>query len=171
MESWMPYFVVVTTLAVVVQAVALVVLFLQLRRTAARVEQVVADINMRLTPILSRIQFLVEDVSPRISSIVSDAAEFTRLARGQAQKVDRVLTETMERLRFQLIHVDQILTGVMDAVEETGLRLRQTIWGPVVKASALIRGIQTGLEFYRVARHGRERREPPSEHQDQGMFI
>ena len=172
MESWMPFFVVVTALAVVLQAVVLIVLFLQLRRTAARVEQVVADLNSRLSPILAQVQTIVEDVSPRISSIVSDAAELTRLARGQAQKVDRVITETMERLRLQLIHVDQILTGAMEAVEETGSRLRQTMWGPVVKATALIRGIQTGIDFFRSTRRGGDHQaEQPSETQDEGMFI
>jgi hypothetical protein len=171
MESWMPYFVIVTALAVVLQAVVLIALFLQLRRTAARVEQTVTELNARLSPILSRVQLLVEDVSPRISGIVADASELTRLARGQAQKVDRILTETLERLRLQLIHVDQILTGTMEAVEEAGSRLRQTVWGPVVKATALVRGIQTGLEFFRSVRQGREPVEPPSDQQDEGMFI
>jgi hypothetical protein len=171
MESWMPYFVIVTALAVVLQAVVLIALFLQLRRTAARVEQTVTELNARLSPILSRVQLLVEDVSPRISGIVADASELTRLARGQAQKVDRVLNEALERLRLQLIHVDQILTGTMEAVEEAGSRLRQTVWGPVVKATALVRGIQTGLEFFRSIREKRETGEPPSEQQDEGMFI
>ena len=76
------------------------------------------------------------------------------MARGQAQKVDRILSETLERVRMQLIHIDQILTGAMEAVEEAGSRLRETIWGPVVKATALIRGIQAGLEFFRTARQG-----------------
>ena len=171
MESWMPFFVVVTALAVVLQAIVLVALFLQLRRTAARVEETIADINLRVTPILSRVQILVEDVSPRITGIVADASELTRLARGQAQKVDRILNETLERLRMQLIHVDQILTGAMEAVEEAGSKLRQTVWGPMVKATALVRGIQTGLEFFRSARQGREPIEPPSEQHDEGMFI
>src|SRR5216684_794184 len=117
MESWMPYFVVVTAVAVVFQAIVLVALFLQVRRTAARVQ------------------------------------------------------ETMERLRLQLIHVDQILTGAMEAVEEAGSRLRDTVWGPVVKASAIIRGIQTGLEFFRATRHGHQSAEQPAEQQDEGMFI
>jgi len=171
MESWMPYFVVVTAVAVVLQAIVLVALFLQLRRTAARVEETITDLNQRLTPVLSRLQLLVEDVSPRISGIIADASELTRLARGQAQKVDRVLTETIERLRLQLVHVDQILTGAMEAVEEAGSRLRETVWGPVVKATAIIRGIQTGLEFFRDARQGRRSAEQPSEQQDEGMFI
>jgi len=171
MESWLPYFVIVTAVAIVLQAVILVALFLQLRRTAARVEETIADFNTRVTPIISRVQIMVEDVTPRISGLVADASELTRLARGQAQKVDRILTETMERLRLQLIHVDQILTGAMEAVEETGSRLRETVWGPVVKASALIRGIQTGIEFFRAARQGRQSVEQPSEPQDEGMFI
>jgi hypothetical protein len=37
METWMPLFVVVTALAVVLQAIVLIALFIQLRRTAARV--------------------------------------------------------------------------------------------------------------------------------------
>jgi len=171
MESWMPYFVILTAIAVVIQAVVLVALFFQLLRTAKRVEETVADLNTRLTPILSRVQLLVEDVSPRISGVVADAAELSRLARGQAQKVDRVLTESLERLRMQLIHVDQILTGAMEAVEEAGSKLRQTVWGPMVKATALVRGIQTGLEFFRSVRSGREPVDPSSEQRDEGMFI
>jgi hypothetical protein len=172
MESWMPFFVIVTALAVVLQAVMLVILFFQLRRTAARVEEVVADLHVRVMPILSRVELLIEDVSPRITGIVSDASELTRLARGQAQKVDRVFSEMMERLRLQLIHVDQILTGTMETVEEAGSLLRQSIWRPVAKATAVIRGIQTGLEFFRSARRGVPP-EPPSEprQQDEGMFI
>ena len=38
MESWIPFFVVVTALAIVVQAVVLIALFVALRRTAAQVE-------------------------------------------------------------------------------------------------------------------------------------
>jgi hypothetical protein len=171
MESWMPYFVIVTALAVVLQAIVLIALFLQLRRTAARVEQTIAELNTRIAPILSRVQILVEDISPRITSIVEDASELTRMARGQAQKVDRILSETLERLRMQLIHIDQILTGAMETVEEAGSRLRETVWGPVVKATAMIRGIQAGLEFFRTARHGRDPVEPSTEQQDEGMFI
>lgn len=171
MESWMPFFVMVTTLALVMQAIIALFFFLHLRRTAARIEKTVAEINSRLMPLISRVQILVEDISPHIIEIVTDASEITYLARGQAQKVDRILSETLERLRMQLIHVDQILTGAMEAVEEAGSRVRQTVWGPMVKATALIRGIQAGIDFFRTVRQKRDRRETPGEHQDEGMFI
>lgn len=171
MESWMPFFVVVTALAVVLQAIVLIVLFIQLRRTAARVEQTVTDLNIKLTPLISRVQILVDDISPRISGIIADASEITRMARGEAQKVDRILSEALERLRMQLIHVDHILTGAMEAVEEAGSHLRQAVWGPVVKATALIRGVQAGIDFFRTVRQRRDPVEAPAEQQDEGMFI
>ena len=174
MESWMPFFVVVTALAVVLQAIILIALFIQLRRTAARVEQTVTDLNTKLNPLVTRVQFLVEDISPRITGIVADASEVARLARSEAQKVDRILSEALERLRMQLIHVDHILTGAMEAVEEAGTHLRQTIWGPVVKATAMIRGVQAGIDFFRNSRQRRgpiDHVEVSPEQQDEGMFI
>ena len=172
--NWLPFFVVVTALAMVVQAIVLIALFVQLRRTAARVEQIVTDLNTKLTPLISRVQFMVEEISPRITGIVADASEITRLARGEAQKVDRILSEALERLRMQLIHADHILTGAMEAVEEAGSRLRQSVWGPVVRATAIIRGVQAGIDFFRSNRQRRrplDRMEPSAEQQDEGMFI
>jgi len=171
MESWIPFFVVVTALAIVVQAVILIALFVQLRRTAARVEQTIGDLNAKLGPILSRVQVLVEEVTPRIDGIVADASELTRLVRVQAQKVDRVVSESLERLRMQLIHVDQILTGAMEAMEEAGSRLRHSVWAPVIKATALLRGVQAGIDFFRTVRQRRDHVEAPAEQQDEGMFI
>jgi hypothetical protein len=171
MESWMPFFVVVTALAVLLQAIVIIAIFIQLRRTTARVERTLADFNTKVMPLVSRVQLLVEDISPRISGIVADASEITRLARGEAQKVDRIVSETLERLRMQLIHVDHILTGAMEAVEEAGSHLRQTVWGPVVKATALIRGVQAGIDFFRTVRQRRDPVEPPAEQPDEGMFI
>jgi hypothetical protein len=171
MQSWIPLFVVVTTLAVVVQAIVLVALFLQLRRTAARVEQTVADLNTKVGPLISRVQIMVDDISPRISGIVADASEITRLARGEAQRVDRIINEALERLRMQLIHVDHVLTGAIETVEDAGSHLRKTIWGPVVKATAVIRGVQAGIDFFRNVRQGRDPVEPSAEQQDEGMFI
>jgi len=40
------------------------------------------------------------------------------MARSQAQKLDRVLSETIERFRLQLIHVDRILTGATETLEK-----------------------------------------------------
>jgi hypothetical protein len=158
METWLPIFVGMTALAFVLQAIALLGIFLQIRKTAKRADEIASDLHSRLNPILARLQVSLEDLTPRITSIASDAAEMSRLARSQAQKLDRIITETLEILREQLIHLDQILTGAVEKVEEAGARLRETVWGPVEKASAVIRGIQAGIAFLRSS----QRRKPAS---------
>ena len=171
METWLAVFVVVAAVAIVIQAIVLIALFVQMKRTAARVEQTVADFNTKVTPLVSRVQILVDELSPRLTGIVVDASEITRLARGEAQKLDRILSEALERLRMQIIHVDHILTGAMEAVEEAGSHLRNTVWAPVVKATALLRGVQAGLDFLRHARRRDGGPVEPAEQQDEGMFI
>ena len=169
MDVWLKLFIAVTALAVVSQAVILLVLYLQFRQMSERMTRIATDLHTRVTPILSRLQVLVDDVQPRITSMVADAAEITHLARTQAQKVDRVFTEAADRLRMQLIHLDRIATGALEAIEEAGTKFRRTLWGPVQQASAFIKGVKTGLEFFRSRRRPGEAR--GDSQQDEGLFI
>ncbi len=168
MPSWLAFFVVVTAVAVVLQMGILLGLYLQFRRMNEHTTRIATDLHARITPILSRLQVLMEDAQPRITSMLSDAAEITHVARGQAQKVDRVFTEAADRLRVQLIRADRILTGALEAIEESGSKLRRTLWGPVHEASAFIKGVKTGLDFFRSRRRPGDQ---GGESQDEGLFI
>ena len=169
MPNWvMPLFVIVASISLFVQMLIFGAMFLEFRRINRRLEGIVDDLQKRINPVISRLQMLVEEAQPRISSMISDAAEITHVARSQVQRVDRMVTEAVDRLRMQLVHADQILTGAMETVEETGSRIRSTVWRPVQSVTALVRGIQTGLEFYR----GRRRQaDGPNEQQDEELFI
>jgi len=109
--------------------------------------------------------------------MVNDASHMVYLARGQAQKVDRVFTEAADRLRGQLMHADRILTGTLEAVEEAGSQVKHSFWLPVQKASALVQGIKVGLDLLRSRRRGsdgradRRRGDEPREAQEEELFI
>ena len=101
--------------------------------------------------------------------MVSDAAHIVYLARGQAQKVDRVFTDAADRLRGPLVLADRILTGTLEAVETAGSAFKRGFWRPVQKASALITGIKVGLDLLRS-----RRAEPVGEEgleQEEELFI
>lgn len=169
MASWvMPLFVIVAAVSLFIQMLIFGAMFLTIRRLSKRMEDIADDLQRRINPVISRLQMLVEEAQPRISGMISDAAEITHVARNQVQRVDRMVTEAVDRLRMQLVHADQILTGALETVEETGTRIRSTVWRPVQSFSALVRGIQTGLEFYR----GRRRQaDGVTEQQDEELFI
>jgi methyl-accepting chemotaxis protein len=168
MASWvMPLFVIVAAVSLFVQMLIFGAMFLTIRRVSRRMEEIADDLQRRINPVISRLQMIVEEAQPRISSMISDAAEITHVARGQVQRVDRMVTEAVDRLRMQLVHADQILTGALETVEETGARIRSSVWRPVQSVTALVRGIQTGLEFYR----GRRRQADGVTEQDEELFI
>jgi hypothetical protein len=172
MESWMPFFVGVTALAVVIQTVIIVAIYFFVRNLDRRAEETTREIRSRVAPILGRVQMILDDVHPQITNVVADAAQITRLARTQVQQADRVVGEAIDRLRLQLAHTDQILTGALETVEEAGATVRRAILGPVQSVTAIVRGIQTGLDFFRSG-NNRRRTDAPvtAETQDESLFI
>ena len=169
METWVAVFVIVAAVAILLQAAILVGMFLQMRRTMDRMERFTAELELRLTPILSRVQLLLDDTQPRISEMVADAAHVVYLARGQAQKVDRLFTDASDRVRGQLVRADRILTGALEAVEDAGVKFNNSIWKPMHKASALVQGIKVGLDLLR-SRRGRHNSDPSVEREEE-LFI
>ncbi|MGA9593251.1 MAG: hypothetical protein WBS18_09150, partial [Candidatus Acidiferrales bacterium] len=110
MSGWVEAFIVVATIAIVLQMAILLAMFLEVKKSLAEFTRLANDFHGRFDPILMRINRILEDSEDRISSVMTDASEITRLARGQAQKVDRVVTDVVDRLRVQVIRADVILT-------------------------------------------------------------
>jgi hypothetical protein len=169
MQNWVGVLVAVT---LVLQVGILCALFVTTRRTMQKLDKTVTDLNDRAGPILTRVQILLDDTQPKISAMVSDAAHIVYLARGQAQKADRVLTDAADRFRGQLLHLDRILTGTMEAVEDAGAQFKSNFWRPVQKASALVQGIKVGLDLLRSRRAPATRRgDDERTEQEEELFI
>ncbi|HVA72301.1 MAG TPA: hypothetical protein VNF02_04245 [Candidatus Limnocylindrales bacterium] len=166
-NGWMIAFFVVGTIALVLQMLILAAIFFQFKQTSRELRRVINEMQQKVSPILFRINRVLENSEDKVSSIVTDAAEMTRLARGQAQKIDRVVTEALERTRAQIIRADAILTGTLESLEDAGVAMRRSVIGPLQQASAVLKGIRTGIEFIRGQRGARGN----AANQDDELFI
>jgi hypothetical protein len=173
MQFWLEFFSIVSAVALVVQVSILAALFFEVKRTMAKVNKVADDMNTRVSPMVTRMQLLLDDTQPKITSMVNDASHVVYLARGQAQKVDRLVTDASDRLRGQLVHADRILTGALEAVEDVGIQMRRSVLGPVKQASALLTGLKVGLDMLRNRRAaaGTVPPDEPQEQQEEELFI
>jgi len=171
MTGWVQAFIIIAAVAIVVQMAVLVAMFLQLKMSMQEFTRIANDLQGRVDPILLRVNRILEDSEERISSVMGDTAEITRIARGQAQKVDRVVTEGLERLRVQVIRADQILTGALEVVDEAGTKFRNTLWGPIRQASAVMKGIKVGLDMLRRHQNNKPESDADSVSQDEELFI
>ncbi len=168
MQTWVAWFVVIAAVAIVLQMVVLLLLYLQLRSTLTALVRILGDFEARVSPILTRVGRLLEDSQGRLTTLVVDTSEIVALARQQAQRFDRVLGEAADRLRLQIIRADQVVSGALDTVEDAGGKFRKAVVGPVQSAVALVEGIKTGIDFFRGHRRAPER---ARETQDEGLFI
>ena len=64
METWVVVSVVIVAVAIVFQAAMLAMMFVQMRKTAERVERLTNDLQSRVSPILTRVQILLDDTQP-----------------------------------------------------------------------------------------------------------
>jgi hypothetical protein len=172
MQFWLEVFSIVSAIALVVQVSILAALFFEVKRTMAKVNKVSDDLSTRVSPMVTRMQLLLDDTQPKITSMVNDASHVVYLARGQAQKVDRLVTDASDRLRGQLVHADRILTGALEAVEDAGIQMRRSVLGPVKQASALLTGLKVGLDMLRNRRAAATvPPDEPLEQQEEELFI
>jgi hypothetical protein len=173
METWFVVLSIVSTVALIIQVSILAALFFGVKRTMEKVNRVTDDINARVSPMITRTQLLLDETQPKIIAMVNDASHVVYLARGQAQKVDRVMTDAADRLRGQVVHADRILTNTLEAVEDAGIQLRKSVLQPVKKASALLAGIKVGLDILRSrgAAAANSKPDDPLEQQEEELFI
>jgi DNA polymerase III psi subunit len=169
MNVWVEAFIVIAAVAIVIQMAILLGMFIQMKTAVDRFTVIANDVKVRVDPILLRVNRILEDSEDKIASITGDTAEITRLARGQAQRIDRVVTDSLERLRVQVIRADQILTGALEVIEDTGTKVRKTLWAPVQQVSAVLKGVKVGIDVLRGAQ-GR-RAESDGATQDEELFI
>lgn len=170
MQTAIEIFSIIAAVALVVQVGILTALFLQLKRTTESINKTVNDLNARVGPILTRTQLLLDDTQPKIANLVEDASQIVYMARGQAQKMDRLMTEATDRMRGQLVRADRILTGTLEAVEDAGFSMKKNFMGPVQKASAIVQGIKIGLDVLRSRRGHRTSVRETVEQEDE-LFI
>jgi len=168
MPVWVEVFIAVAAVAIVIQTVVIVSTLLFLRPAVSRFTQIASDLHGKISPILTVANRIVADSEDRIKSIMADTAEIAHTARGEAQKVDRVVTEALEKLRLQIIRADQIITGALESIEEAGTKVRRSVLAPVNQLSALLKGLKVGLDVIRGARRSNPDGGVP---QDEELFI
>ena len=169
MENWVGFFVIVASIAILMQAVILAGMFFAMKKTSEHMIRVSSEINTKLLPVLEKTNFLLEDSRQRFSSVVADTAEIVHIARNQANRFDRVLGEGMELLRGQVIRADQVITGVLESLEEAHTQVRKSVTGPVSQVAAVLRGLKAGFDIFTNARSGRAEGQRASSEEE--LFI
>src|SRR5437667_6758442 len=167
MENLLIVFIVVTALAVVVQAGILAGMYFAMRKTSAKVESLAEEVKTKVLPTAELAHAMMEELRPKIENVVDNVSVSTTILRTQMERVDATLTDIIDRTRLQVIRADEFVNSTMDKLEETREAVQRTVVSPVRHISGLVHGVTTGLEALFSRRRARSSVNPA---QDE-MFI
>jgi hypothetical protein len=156
MDKLVPLFIILTALAVMIQAGILVALYVAVRKTSGRVEALATEVTTKALPTMETAQAMLVELRPRVQDIVVNVEQSARTARAQMERLDATVTDIVDRTRLQVIRADELVNRTLDRVEETSDMVHRTVVSPIRQLSGLMQGLSAGLEFFL----GRKRRQP-----------
>jgi hypothetical protein len=149
-------FIVLTAVAVLIQAGIMVALYLAVLKTTARMESMTLEMKNKAIPALETTHSMLVQLRPRIETMAVNLSESTTLVRSQIGRIDATLSDALDRTRLQVIRADELLNRTMDKVEETSEVVHKTVVSPLRQVSGLMSAISTGVEVFL----GQKRRQP-----------
>jgi hypothetical protein len=173
MDKLTPVFILLTGLAVMLQAGILLAMYLAMRKSTALMEALATEVKTKVVPTVEQAEAMLTEISPKLQVIADNLQESTTILLDQVQRVDATVKDVVDRSRLQIIRADELFTRTLDRVEQTTDMVHNTVISPVRRISGLMQGLTVGLEFLFGGRtrkngNGREERRPVP--QDE-MFI
>ena len=155
MENLTPLFIALTGIAVLLQAVVLVAIFVVLKKTSAKMEALAEEVKVKALPTIAQAEAMLTEIRPRVEAIAEQVQDSTAMVRDQVERVDAAVNDVVDRARLQIIRADELFTRTLDRVERTSDIVHKTVISPVRQISGLMQGVTVGLEFLFGGRGGR----------------
>lgn len=167
-ETLFLIFIIIAAAGLALQGLAMFGLYKVVERMHGEVSSLRAEVSSHIDPLADSLVEIVADSRDPLRSITADLAEVTRVLRERTGSVDQVIDDLLDRFRLQVIRVDQTITDVLEKVDRTTTVVQRNIIAPVSEASAVLKGVQAGLDFFLSRRRQAYTSDVP---QDEQMFI
>jgi len=141
-------FVVVTALAVVLQAGILMAMAIGARKTQERALAIVEELRTSIGPVLANTRDLLEDVAPRVKRITANLEETSEALRAQSNHLAAVTDDVLRRSQRHIAHADLIAGAALDTVDETRASLSRLVAMPLQWVTAIANGLRVGVETF-----------------------
>ena len=138
---------ILVAIAVLMQASAMLGIWLAIRKIPGQIESVRTDVKQRLEPLTQSAVEIVNASREPLQTITSNLADISRILRERTADADLVAAELLEKSRSQIIRVDRMVNDLVERVESTADSVQKGVLGPIQEVSAVVKGVRSGLEF------------------------
>jgi hypothetical protein len=163
-------FVVITGLAVSLQAILLLIIFITLRKATGIIRDEAENLHSSLMPVLydtrdtlasaretlvstqeflTNAQGFLTRVSPKVEATAGDLAEITHGLRTQVAQMQSSALEIMDGVQMQSNRLNHMITGLLDTVDRAGNFVTNVVSRPVQQVSGILRMVKAIVESLR----------------------
>lgn len=164
------FFIAVTSVAVVLQMLILLGMYLQTKRVTDQAENIALDLHRRTVPLLENVRDILADSTPKIKEVTANLAEASATLKSQAGTLGDTAVEIAVRTRNKIAQADDMVTRTLERVERTTGAVQNSVLSPVRRVNGILQGISVGIgAFLHQKRDARQENQPNSN--DEGMFV
>jgi ABC-type transporter Mla subunit MlaD len=138
---------ILVAVAVLMQAGAMLGIWLAIRKIPGQIESVRSDVKQRLDPLTQSALEIVNNSRAPFETIIANLAEISKILRDRTSDADQVAAELLDKSRSQIVRVDNMVSELVEKVETTADAVQKGVLGPIQEVSAVVKGVRSGLEF------------------------
>ncbi|WP_263368276.1 hypothetical protein [Edaphobacter bradus] len=164
-------FVGLVALAMLTQAIVLVVAAIGAARMGKRLLEVVEEARTKVLPMIDTAHHVVHDLHPKVRVITDNLVETSHVVRAKAQEFDSTITDVNSKTRAQVARVDDMVTSVLDTTANVASAVQKGVQVPVREFNGLMAGLKAGIDSWVGSgkrsheRNGRE----PADYKDESI--
>jgi hypothetical protein len=169
-ETLTTIFIIATALAVSMQALILLGLFITVRRSVKAIHSEVEQLRTAATPILLHTRDFVTRVTPKLDAVAGDLVEMSRGLRAQTMEFQETTTEILERVHRQTGRMDTMFTSTLDKVDKASTVMNDAVTVPLKHLSGITAFAKAALESLRST-DPKPRTHPTHSAADKDLFV
>ena len=139
-------FVGLVAVAMVVQAIAVIVLAVGAAKASKRALEIADQLHAKVMPILDTTQSVIHDTAPKVKIITENLVEMSHVVRAKAQEFDATASDWNTKARVQGARVDGMVTSVLNTTAEISEALLRAVKVPVREFTGLVNGFKAGVD-------------------------
>jgi hypothetical protein len=140
------WFVGMVAVAMVVQAVAVIVLAIGTAKASKRALEIADELRTKIGPVLDTTHSVFHDAAPKVKIITENLVETSHMVRNKAREFDATANELNMKTRAQAARVDGMVTSVLNTTADISETLQRVVKMPVRELTGLMNGFKAGVD-------------------------
>ncbi len=141
-------FTAVIAAAVLLQALVLLGIYFAIRKSTAKLHEVMDEVKGKALPAIESAKDLLDDISPKLKVATGNLTEVSHTLRKQADHVDATMELLLDKTNIQINRVNEMADATFDALNQASKAIEMAVELPARRVSNVLHGLRVGMDVF-----------------------